>query len=123
MVILTRGNQLRAALNAPVVAVAYAVIALLVTMTGCLPPFIYADFFGVPVTFFLLLALTGAALILIVFAGLHAWRTYRVLYRRRRRAADWSVRRGLNAMAVVLALLALAATAWLGTYFLRTPCF
>lgn len=115
------GHQLRVAMNAPAVAVAYAAIALIVTRIGCTPPFADVDFFGVPVTVFLLLALTLAALTLIVFAGLHAWRTFRVL-RRRRSGVDFFARRGLSAGGVALALAAFAATVWLGIYLLRAPC-
>lgn len=117
----TRGNQLRIAMSAPAVAVAYAAIALLVTRIGCTPPFADVDFFGAPVTVFLLLALTLAALMLIVFAGVHAWRTFRVP-RRRRSGADFNARRGLSAGAVALALAAFAASIWLGIYLLRAPC-
>lgn len=86
-----------------------------------MPPFSDVDFFGVPVTVFLLLALTVAALILIVFAGMNALRVLRVL-RRRHRGGESLARRGLGAAAVLLALIAFAITAWLGLLFFHTPC-
>ncbi len=114
---LSRGTQLRAAANAPAVAVGYAAIALLVVRTGCTPPFLDTEVFGVPVTFFLLLALTVTALILILFAGLHAWRTLRVLQRRQR-----GERRAAGVAGIGLAVAAFLAVAWLGALLLRMPC-
>ncbi|HEX7045655.1 MAG TPA: hypothetical protein VF203_13695 [Burkholderiales bacterium] len=120
MTTLSRGNQLRAAAAAPAVAIGYALIALLVTRVGCQPPFVDTEVFGVPATAFLLLALTVSALILIMFAALNAWRTLRVL-RRRRRAFDARAR-AIAVLGIALAALALAATAWIGVTLLQTPC-
>lgn len=120
MAILSTRNQLRAAALAPAVAIGFAALALLVVRTGCSPPFADADFFGVPVTLFLLLALTATALILIVFAGINAWRTWRVLRRRRRSGDEVAARVGL--VGVVLAFLAFVVTGWLGVVFLLMPC-
>lgn len=119
---LSKGNQLRAAANAPAVALGFALIAYVIVRTGCSAPFVDTDFFGVPVTVFLLLALTVTALILIVFAGLNAWRAYRVLRRRRRGGDDLSARRRIGIAAVSLSVAAFMATAWLGAVFLMTPC-
>lgn len=120
--VLIKGNQfLRVALSAPAVAVAYAAIAYAVVTTGCMPPFADVDFFGVPVTVFLLLALTVAALILIIFAAMNALRVLRVL-RRRHRGGESLTRRGLGAAAVLLALMAFVVTAWLGLLFFHSHC-
>lgn len=121
MLALSKGNQLRIAVNAPAVAFVYAAIAALIVRTGCTPPFLDTEVFGVPVTLFLLLALTVTALILILFAALHAWRTLRVL-QRRRRGGDLPVRLRLGVLGVVLAAAAFALVAWLGAVFLRMPC-
>lgn len=118
---LSTGGQLRAAVNAPAVALGYAVIALLIVRVGCTPPFLDTDVYGVPVTFFLLLALTVTALILILFAALHAWRTLRVL-QRRRRGGDFSTRQKVGVAGVLLAIAAFAAVAWLGLVLLGMPC-
>lgn len=112
---------MRVALSAPAVAAAYAAIAYSVVTTGCIPPFSDVDFFGVPVTDFLLLALTVAALILIIFAGMNALRVLRVL-RRRHRGGESLTRRGLGVAAVLLAVTAFAITAWLGVLFFHTSC-
>lgn len=120
MAILSTGNQLRAVATAPAVAVGFAVLALLVVRTGCSPPYADTDFFGVPVTLFLLLALTATALILIVFAGINAWRTWRVLRRRRRSSDEAATRVGF--IGVILAVLAFAFASWLGITLLLTPC-
>ena len=120
MSMLSTGTQIRAAASAPAVAVTYAVIAWLVVRTGCSPPFVDTEVFGVPVTLFLLLALTVAALILIVFAGINAWRAWRVLRRRRRTGDEIASRLGLASL--VLALVTLAVTAWMGALFVLMPC-
>lgn len=122
MVPLTRGNQFqRVALTAPAVFLAYAVLAYAVVATGCAPAFVDVEFFGVKVSLFLLLALTSAALILIIFACLSSLRVLRVL-RRRHRGEQYRSERGLGAAAVVIAFTAFAGTAWLGWVFFRTPC-
>lgn len=119
---LAKGNQLVRVLgNAPALALGYALIAYGVITTGCTPPFADVDFFGVNVTVFLLLALTVAALILIVFAAMNAIRVLRVL-RKRHRGEEFRGHRGFGALAVLLALVAFAVTAWLGWLFLITPC-
>jgi len=120
MTTLSRGNQLRAAATAPAVAIGYALIAFAVARVGCQPPFLDTEVFGVPATAFLLLALTVTALILIMFAGLNAWRTLRVV-RRRPRAFDARART-VAGVGLVLAAIALAATAWIGVTLLQTPC-
>lgn len=68
---LFRDRALLALLAAPMVLAVQAVVGFAVFRLGCTPAFEDVDFFGVPVTAFLLGALTVAALVLIVFAALH----------------------------------------------------
>jgi hypothetical protein len=66
-----RDRSLLELFAAPLVLIAYAILAFGVFRLGCAPAFADVDFFGVGVTVFLLGALTVAALVLILFAGLH----------------------------------------------------
>lgn len=119
MPVLSKSHQFRALIYAPAVAAGYAAIALAVVRVGCTPPFLDTEVFGVPAASFLLLALTVSALILIVLAGMHAWRSLRLL-RRRRGAVPAAAR--LATGGVALAAAAFAATAWLGTALMHMPC-
>ena len=122
MPLRVKPNQLFWALvSAPFVGVAYGVIAYAVTVVGCMPAFEDADFFGVRVTVFLLLALTVAALILILFAGWNVWRACRAL-QRRRRSHGFDARFGWGALGAAMVVAAFAGTAWAGVSFLLAPC-
>lgn len=114
-----RDRVLTALAAAPLVAAVYALVAYSIFRLGCTPPFVDVDFFGVPVTVFLLAALTLAALVLIAFAGLHLPRALKALAHPApspgRRAA-WLLLGGLLAAAAFL----LAGA--LGLALLNTPC-
>jgi hypothetical protein len=119
---MAKGNPfLQLALNAPAIAVVYAGIAYGFVTIGCIPAFSDVDFFGVRVTLFLLMALTVAALTLIVFACLHSLRVLRAI-RRRHRGDDGPMDAGLRMAAVLIASAAFAGTAWLGWILLWAPC-
>lgn len=100
-------RSIKTAISGPLVGVGYYVIALAVRYIGCLPTYADADFAGIPVAQFLLLALTLAALVLTVFAALAGFRLYRQSARARssnvRKAGTWG-----------LAGIALAAVAFAG---------
>lgn len=85
----------KTALGGPLVGLGYYVIALAVRYIGCLPAYADADFAGIPVAQFLLLALTLAALVLTVFAALAGLRLYRQSARARassaRKAGHWGL--------------------------------
>lgn len=85
----------KTALGGPLVGLGYYVIALVVRYIGCLPAYVDADFAGIPVAQFLLLALTLAALVLTVFAALAGLRLYRLSARARsgsaRKAGHWGL--------------------------------
>ncbi len=122
MLVMTKGNPfVQLALNAPAIAVVYAAVAYVLVTIGCIPMFSDVDFFGVRVTLFLLAALTVAALVLIVFAGLHSLRVLRAI-RRRHRGGDRPTDFRLRVAAVLIAFAAFAGTAWMGWIFLSTPC-
>jgi hypothetical protein len=77
---MSKGNPfVRVGLSAPAIAVGYAAIAYTLVSMGCMPLFSDVDFFGVRVTMFLLAALSGAALVLIVLACLNSLRVLRTL--------------------------------------------
>ncbi|MBI3897089.1 MAG: hypothetical protein HY308_02200 [Gammaproteobacteria bacterium] len=116
----TKRHYFSAFLSAPAVAAIYWLITFLVELVGCMPAFADVDFFGVRVTVFLLIALTFAALILIIFAALQAVRVFRVAARRRHRDG-LDPRLGV-ALAIVLALISFAVTVWVGYAVLRAPC-
>lgn len=107
---------------APAIAVGYAVIAYGFVTVGCMPPFADVDFFGVAVTVFLLLALTVAALILIVLALLNALRALRTAHERPLGQALLPRRGWIAAAAVFLAVAAFAGVAWLGVMLFQMPC-
>jgi len=100
-------RAIKTAIGGPLVGVGYYVIALAVRYIGCLPAYADADFAGIPVAQFLLLALTLAALVLTVFAALAGFRLYHQSARARsgnvRKAGGWG-----------LAGIALAAAAFAG---------
>ncbi|MFL6624135.1 MAG: hypothetical protein ACJ8J7_00905 [Sulfurifustaceae bacterium] len=106
---------------APVIAAGYSVIAYGVVTVGCTPPFEEVDFFGAPVTVFLLLALTVAALILIVLALLQTLRVLRVVQERYTGEAS-NARRRLAVAAACLAVAAFAAVASLGALLFQMKC-
>jgi hypothetical protein len=108
--------------SAPAVAITYAVIAYAVVTVGCFPSFSAAVFFDVPVTFFLVSVATFAALIMIVFATLHALRALRARAQRRQR--DRLQRRVGSILIVSFGIAIFTATAWGADHFLRaTSCF
>lgn len=113
-----RHRALLALLAAPLVLVAQALLAFAVFRLGCLPAFEDVDFFGVPVTVFLLAALTLAALVLIVFAGLHLPRALA----RADAGQTPGGRAGWLVLGLLLAIVSfLLAGAW-GYALLVTPC-
>lgn len=98
-------RAIKTAVGGPLVGVGYYVITLAVRYIGCLPAYADADFAGIPVAQFLLLALTLAALVLTVFAALAGFRLYRQSARARSgnaRKAGW----GLAGMALAAAAFA-----------------
>lgn len=117
---LPRDRSLLELFAAPLVLAAYAILAFGVFRLGCAPAFEDVDFFGVPVTVFLLGALTLAALVLILFAGLHL---PRVLRRAETTVGQTPARRTalilLGATLVVASFL--LAGAW-GMLLLNTSC-
>jgi hypothetical protein len=115
-----RNYLLWAILSAPFVGLLYAAIAYAVVRIGCRPSLSDVDFFSVPVTFFLLFALTLAALLLIVFAGLHALRA--LWSRAQRRERDRFQRRLGSLLILLLAFAVFAATVWAGDAFLHASC-
>ena len=102
-------KSVKTAVGGPIIAAGYYVIGYAVRYVGCLPTYIDAEFAGIPVAQFLLLALTVAALILCVFAMLAGWRTYRQAARARANASRSAARWGLAGIA--LGALALASIA------------
>lgn len=107
-------------LAAPLVFAAQALLAFGVFRLGCTPALEDVDFFGVPVTAFLLAALTAAALVLIVFAGLQLPRSLG------RAAAAGGQAPARRTVAIVLGLALVVASfvlagAW-GVALLETPC-
>lgn len=88
-------RAIKTAVGGPLVGVGYYVVALAVRYIGCLPAYADADFAGIPVAQFLLLALTLAALVLTVFAALAGFRLYRQSARARssnvRKAGGWGL--------------------------------
>lgn len=105
-------KSIKTAVGGPVVAAGYYVIGYAVRYVSCLPTYSDAEFADIPVAQFLLLALTGASLILTVFAMLAGFRLYRQSTRARanpgRQATQW----GLAGIALgVLSFAAIAAGA------------
>lgn len=117
---IKRNYFIWAVLSPPAVGLTYWIIAFSVVTVGCAPPFADTDFFGVPVILFLLSALSFAALVLVLFAGLHALRALRARAQRRQR--DRMERRIGAVLIVLLALTVFAVTAWFGLGFVLTPC-
>lgn len=70
-------QSVKTAVGGPIIAAAYYALAYAVRYIGCLPAYSDVEFAGIPVAQFLLLALTGAALLLCVFAMLAGFRFYR----------------------------------------------
>ena len=123
MPVASKGNPfVRVALNAPAITVVYAAIAYVFVTIGCMPPFSQVDFFGVHVTLFLLAALTGASLILILLAYLNSLRVLRALRRHREASERRYGSLYLGAAAVVLAATAFVATTWMGWIFWQALC-
>lgn len=109
-----------AVLSPPVVGLTYWLLAFSVVTVGCLPSFADTDFFGVPVILFLLAALSLAALVLVLFAGLHAFRALRARVQRRQR--DRVERQVGTILIILLTIAVFVVTAWLSLGFLFTPC-
>lgn len=105
-------KAMKTAFGGPIVAVAYYVVAFVVRYMSCLPSFSDAEFADIPVTQYLLLALTVAAAILTVFAMLAGWRLYRQSTRARGDTGRTAGRWGLAGIALgALACAAIIATA------------
>jgi hypothetical protein len=120
---MTKGSPfVRVGLSAPAIALVYAAVAYTFVTLGCMPLFSDVDFFGVRVTMFLLAALTGAALVLIVLACLNSLRVLRALRRRYRAEEQDRAFLGFGAAAVILAMTAFAGTVWMAWIFFWTTC-
>jgi hypothetical protein len=113
-------RSIKTAVGGPLVGVGYYVIALAVRYIGCLPAYADADFAGIPVAQFLLLALTLAALVLTVFAALAGFRLHRQSARARSSSARKAGRWGLAGIA--LAAAAFAAIVAGALPMLRATC-
>jgi threonine/homoserine/homoserine lactone efflux protein len=109
-----------AVLSPVLVGLGHWFVSTAVVTVGCQPLFVDTDFFGVSVMFFLLAVLTFTALVLIVFAGLHALRALRARVQRRQR--DRVERLVGTALIGLLCVAVLAISAWLGLGFLFSPC-
>lgn len=113
-------KSIKTAVGGPVVAAGYYVIGYAVRYVSCLPTYSDAEFADIPVTQFLLLALTGAALILTVFAMLAGFRLYRQSIRARANPGRQAMRWGLAGIA--LGALSFAAIAAGAMPLLGTKC-
>ncbi len=113
-------RSIKTAVGGPLVGIGYYVIALAVRYIGCLPTYADADFAGIPVAQFLLLAVTLAALVLTVFAALAGFR----LYRHSAHARSSSVRKagGWGLAGIALAAAAFAAIVAGALPLLRATC-
>lgn len=117
---LPRDRSLLGLFAAPLVLAVHAVLAFAVFRLGCTPAFEDVDFFGVPVSVFLLAALTVAALVLILFAGLHLPRAIRQADAATRRTPGRRTVLILVSVALVIVSFLLAG-AW-GAALLGAPC-
>ena len=105
-------NVVKVAISGPIAAVGYAFTVFGIRYMGCLPRFMDTDFADVPVTEFLLIAVTAAALFLTVFAGIGGFRQYWQARPTRGEVGRRTRRWGL--IGIASALLAFVAVGWLG---------
>lgn len=113
-------KAIKTAAGGPLVAAAYYAAGFAVRYVSCLPTYADAEFAGVPAAQFLLLALTGAALILTVFAALAGFKLYRQGRRARAQAGHKARLWGL--VGVSLGVLALGAVAAVAGTILNVTC-
>lgn len=113
-------RAIKTAAGGPAVAVAYFAIGFAVRYISCLPTYADAEFADIPVAQFLLLALTGAALMLTAFAALAGFKLYRQGTRVKGQAGDKTRRWGVAGM--VAGVLALAAVVAVAGTMLNATC-
>lgn len=113
--------MVKAAISGPIVAIGYALAVFGIRYIGCLPRFADTDFADIPVTEFLLIAVTAAALFLTVFAAIGGFRQYRQARTTRGEAGQRTRRWGL--IGIGSAVLSFVAVGWLAGNSLGVNCF
>lgn len=113
-------RAIKTAAGGPLVAGAYYATGFAVRYVSCLPTYADAEFADIPVAQFLLLALTGAALMLTAFAALAGFKLYRQGTRARGQAGDKARRWGIAG--IVLGALALGAVVAVAGTILNATC-
>lgn len=116
----TRFTNIKTALSGPMVVVGYALAVFVIRYAGCLPRFVDTDFADIPVTDFLLIAVSAAALFLAIFAGIGGLRLYRQARQARGETGRHMRRWGLSG--ILLAALGFVAVGWLARHAIGAGC-